>query len=117
MRLVYAVYNVTRALIPPSLIDIHDAEPDPEDPNEKNRIIFRELATIKNIQPHPSSTLIIEIQVPKPNGGSQPKFVSYGWTLLNLFDSNYNFNRGVFRLPIYMSPTRTDIDIRDIATL
>jgi hypothetical protein len=61
MRLVYAVYNVTRSLIPPSLIDIHDAEPDPEDPNEKNRIIFREFATIKNIQPHPSSTLIIEI--------------------------------------------------------
>lgn len=61
MRIVYAVYNVTRALIPPSLIDIHDAEPDPEDPNEKNRIIFREFASIKNIQPHPSSTLIIEI--------------------------------------------------------
>jgi hypothetical protein len=36
---------------------------------------------------------------------------------LNLFDSNYNFNRGVFKLPIYMSPTRTDIDIRDIASL
>jgi len=55
--------------------------------------------------------------VPKPNAGSQPKYVSYGWTLLNLFDSNYNFNRGVFRLPIYMSPTRTDIDIRDVASL
>jgi hypothetical protein len=43
--------------------------------------------------------------------------VSYGWTLLNLFDSNYNFNRGVFKLPLYTSPTRTDIDIRDIGTL
>ena len=43
--------------------------------------------------------------------------MSYGWTLLNLFDSNYNFNRGVFKLPLYTSPTRIDIDIRDIGTL
>ncbi len=34
-----------------------------------------------------------------------------------MFDSNYNFNRGVFKLPLYMSPTRTDIDIRDIGSL
>ena len=47
MRLVYAVYNVSRPLFTPALIDIHDGEPDPEDPNEKNRIIFREFATIK----------------------------------------------------------------------
>ena len=53
--------------------------------------------------------------MPKPN--SQGKFVSYGWTLLNLFDYSYNFNRGIFKLPLYTSPTRTDIDIRDISTL
>ena len=117
MRLVYAVYNVSRPLFTPALIDIHDAEPDPEDPNEKNRIIFKEFVTIKNIQPHPSSNLIIEIQVPKPNTVSQNKYVSFGWTLLNLFDSAYNFNRGVFRLPIYTSPTKTDIDIRDMTEL
>jgi hypothetical protein len=70
MRLVYAVYNVTRPLFTPALVDIHDAEPDPEDPNEKNRIIFKEFSTIRNIQPHPSSNLIIEIQVPKPNTGA-----------------------------------------------
>jgi hypothetical protein len=86
MRIVYAVYNVSRPLIPPSLVDIHDAEPDPEDPNEKNRIIFREYATIKNIQPHPSSNLVLEIQVPKPNTASHDKFVSFGWTVINLFD-------------------------------
>jgi hypothetical protein len=61
MRLVYAVYNVTRPLITPSLIDIHDAEPDPEDPSDKNRIFFKEWAVLKNVQPHPSSNLIIEI--------------------------------------------------------
>jgi len=31
MRIVYAVYNVSRSIIFPTLIDIHDAEPDPED--------------------------------------------------------------------------------------
>jgi len=89
MRLVYAVYNVQRALVPPSLVDIHDAEPDPEDPNEKNRIIFREFATIKNVPPHPSSNLVIEVQVPKPNTASQDKYVSFGWTVINLFSSQY----------------------------
>lgn len=114
MRIVYAVYNVSRPIVPPSLVDIHDAEPDPEDPNLKNRIIFREEANIRNVQPHPSANLIFELQVPKPNTGSQDKFISFGWTVLNLFDSQYNFNKGVFRLPIYQSPTRTDIDIRDM---
>ena len=61
MRIVYAVFNVSRSLVPPSLVDIHDAEPDPEDPNEKNRIIFKEFSTIKGINPHPSSNLILEL--------------------------------------------------------
>jgi hypothetical protein len=117
MRLVFAVYNVSRAIVPPSLVDIHDAEPDPENPNERNRIIFKEVSTIRNVQPHPSSNLIIEIQVPKPNTGSQDKFVSYGWTVLNLFDAKYQFNKGIFRLPIYQSPTKADVDIRDMAGL
>lgn len=29
MRIVYAVYNVNRSIVNPSLIDIHDGEPDP----------------------------------------------------------------------------------------
>lgn len=117
MRIVYAVYNVSRSIIPPTLIDIHDGEPDPED-QDKNRIIFREFNQIKNIQPHPSSNLIIEMQVPKPNTALQnEKYVSYGWTILNLFDIYYDLNRGIFKLPVYMSPTKTDIDVRDIPWL
>lgn len=117
MRLVYAVYNVSRAIIPPTLIDIHDAEPDPED-QDKNRISFKEFNQIKNIQPHPSSNLIIEMQVPKPSGPpGNEKYVSYGWTVLNMFDIYYELNRGIFKLPLYVSPTRTDIDVRDIPWL
>ena len=59
MRIVYAVYNVSRSIVSPSLIDIHDAEPDPED-SDKNRIVFKEQHTVKNVQAHPSSNLILE---------------------------------------------------------
>ena len=48
MRIVYAVYNYTRSIVNPSLIDIHDGEPDPED-QEKNRIVFKISHTLKNI--------------------------------------------------------------------
>ena len=46
MRIVYAIYNVRRPIVSPSLIDIHDCEPDPED-EEKNRIIFKESHLVK----------------------------------------------------------------------
>jgi hypothetical protein len=48
MRIVYAVYNVNRSIVSPSLIDVHDSEPDPLDP-EKNRILFKVSHTLKNI--------------------------------------------------------------------
>lgn len=56
------------------------------------------------------------MQVPKPNGPND-RFVSFGWTVLNLFDTYYELNRGIFKLPLYVSPTKTDIDIRDIPFL
>ena len=43
--------------------------------------------------------------------------MSFGWTLLNLFDLYYELNRGVFKLPLYISPTKTDLDVRDIPWL
>ena len=52
--------------------------------------------------------------MPKGAGG---KYVSFGWTLLNLFDLYYELNRGVFKLPLYISPTKTDLDVRDIPWL
>ena len=52
--------------------------------------------------------------MPKPNTGASDKFVSFGWTILNLFDNYYELNRGIFKLPLYMSPTKADLDVRDI---
>ena len=60
MRIVYGVYNVNRSVVNPSLVDAHDGEPDPED-TEKNRIMFRVSHLIKNVEPHPSKNLIIEL--------------------------------------------------------
>lgn len=79
--------------------------------------MFKISHTLKNIQPHPSSNLIIELQVLKPNTGSSDKFVSYGWTVLNMFDVYYELNRGIFKLPLYVSPTKTDIDVRDMQSV
>ena len=79
--------------------------------------MFKEFNLIKNIQQHPSSNLVIELQVPKPNTASRDKYVSYGWTVINMFDVYYELNRGIFKLPLYMSPTKADIDIRDIPYL
>ena len=66
MRIVYGVYNVHRAIINPSMIEEHDGEPDLEDP-EKNKIWFKVQHLLKNIPAHPSTNLVIEFQVPKPN--------------------------------------------------
>lgn len=116
MRIVYAIYNVSRAIVAPQMVEVHDGEPDPED-QEKNRIMFKEDCIIKSVQPHPSANMIFELQVPKPSTNSTDKYVSYGWTLLNMFDVYYELNRGIFKLPVYMSPTKTDIDTRDIPWL
>jgi hypothetical protein len=48
MKIVYAIYNVRRPIVSPSLIDIHDCEPDNEN-DEKNRIIFKESHNVKNV--------------------------------------------------------------------
>lgn len=116
MRLVYAVYNVHRPIVNPSLIEVHDGEPDPEDA-ERNRVFFNTSHTLKNIKPHPSANLVIEMQVPKPQTSTGDKFISFGWTVINLFDTYYELNKGKFRLPSYMSPTKVEIDVRDIASL
>lgn len=34
-----------------------------------------------------------------------------------MFDIYYELNRGIFKLPLYMSPTKMDIDVRDIPWL
>lgn len=116
MRIVYAIYNINRAVINPTLIDIHDGEPELMN-EERNRIIFKVFHTLRSIQPHPVSNLVFELQVPKPNTQSIDKFVSFGWTVINLFDVYYELNRGIFKLPIYQSPTKPDIDVRDIPIL
>jgi len=113
-RLVYAVYSGTRSVIPPAMVEAQDAEPDPEN-KEMNRVMLKVLHTLRQVQPHPSANLVFEIQVPKP--GEPDRFVSFGWTILNLFDSFYDLNRGIFKLPLYASPTRTDLDVRDIPSL
>ena len=62
------------------------------------------------------SKLIIEIQVQR-NPNDKMYFVSYGWTLINLFSLQREINQGIWRLPLYQSPVQPSLDMRDIATL
>jgi hypothetical protein len=48
MRIVYAVYNVSRSVVSPSLVELHDGEPDPENP-DLNRIMFKTSHIIKQV--------------------------------------------------------------------
>ena len=36
---------------------------------------------------------------------------------MNLFDNNYDLNKGQFKLPIYKPPTISEVDTRDLKTL
>jgi hypothetical protein len=83
-----------------------------------NRVVYDIGHQVKNIQPHPSSNLIIECQIPdNSRDGGPGKFKFYAWTVLNLFDYTYDFHIGEFKLPLYSGQTLADIDTRDINTL
>jgi hypothetical protein len=43
---------------------------------------------IKHVKQHPNANLIIEMQVPDPN--KTAGYSSFGWTLINIFDPQYN---------------------------
>ena len=72
---------------------------------------------LKGIEAHPSCNIILEVQVQQANQDNEGWFVSFGWTLLNLFDHRRDLDKGVWKLPLYQSPTVAHLDVRDINTL
>lgn len=57
-----------------------------EQPNF-NKVFFNANNLLKHIKQHPSANLIIEVQVPDPN--KTAGWSSLGWTILNIFDNDY----------------------------
>lgn len=93
-------------MIEPLLIDQTSAEPDAnnvENGPRMNMVLFKKSNVIKGISAHPMTNFVVELQVPKsvyePN-----VWVSYGWTILNIFDIKRELNAGVWKLPLYQSP-------------
>lgn len=87
MRLVYSVFLEKKTLVEPRLIEVKQAEADMENPNF-NKVFFNANQLIKHVKQHPAANLIIEFQIPDPN--KTAGYSSLGWTILNVFDANYN---------------------------
>ena len=91
------------------------------DPNNNNLklVMFNKSNLVKGVEAHPSSNLIIEVQVPRPSAidGAVGTFVSLGWTVFNIFDYNRDLVTGIWKLPIYQAPIEHTIDMRDIDQL
>jgi hypothetical protein len=68
------------------LIETKQAEPDFDKP-AYNKVHYEATQMLKHVKQHPSSNLIIELQVPDPN--KTAGFSSFGWTILNVFDQRY----------------------------
>ena len=62
------------------------------------------------------TNFIVEMQVPK-TASDNTNWVSYGWTILNVFDLKREINSGIWKLPLYQSPVLASLDTRDINTL
>ena len=91
--------------------------PDPSNVT-KNRINFDKKHILKNIKPHTGNNLIMEFQVKRSDTvPGEVRYASFGWSIINLFDSNYSLNTGQFKVPLYKTPTQPDIDIRDIGKI
>ena len=45
------------------------------------------------------------------------RYASFGWSVINLFDANYDLNVGQYKVPLYKTPTQPEIDTRDIQKL
>ena len=78
--------------------------------------MFKQSNIFKGIPPHPMTNFIVEMQVPK-TASDNTNWVSYGWTILNVFDLKRDLNSGIWKLPLYQSPVLASLDTRDINTL
>ena len=98
IKFVYSVYNLTDQQIEPMIIDPYYAQSDPTD-NQMNCVVFGISNILRGMKAHPMSNLVIEMQVQSARDKSY--FVSYGWTLINLFNLQRELNQGIWRLPLY----------------
>ena len=83
------VFSEKKVLVPMKEVPAKPAESDPVDAT-KNKILYGEKHLVKELQPHPSNNLVVEVQVPRPDNNKEKPYVSIGWTLLNLFEQSYD---------------------------
>lgn len=87
-RITFSLQNITTSIVDPILVGKATCKVDPEN-DTKHMAVFGKSTFLKGVQAHPSTNLVVEIQVPKPKAvdGTTGQFVSLGWTVINIFDS------------------------------
>lgn len=117
IRLVYAIFNYKKVIVANREVGIMQSVPDPANMS-RNRVFFDKKHILKNVKPHAGDNIIMEFQVRRTDTAPDDvRYASIGWTVMNVFDSNYQLNIGQFKCPLYETPTRPDIDVRDIPSL
>lgn len=115
VRFIYGVYNFTKEIVKNREVGIMQSEPDPSN-MARNRVNFDKKHILKHIKPHAGHNLIMEFQVRRTDvAPGEVKYASIGWSVINLFNSNYDLNIGQFKVPLYKTPTQPEIDVRDIS--
>ena len=117
VRLVYGIFNYKKVVVTNREVGIMQSEADPNNMS-RNRVFINKKHILKGVKPHAGNNIIMEFQVRRTD--TEPgdvRYASIGWTLMNLFDSNYDLMTGQFKCPLYATPTQPDLDVRDIPKL
>jgi hypothetical protein len=86
--------------------------PDFEEPY-KQRIAFNYSYSLPEHEP--PLNVVIEIRVSNPDNLSQ--VASVCWTVMPLYNPAQEPNYGRWRLPVYLPPTKLDLDLKQIPAL
>ena len=114
IKIAYAIFNTGEMVVGNKQMGPALIIPDPFSiTHEKAQFSLKH--AIKLIEPERNTNLIIEVQIPDKTDPN--RFKALGWSLINLFTfKEWKLNTGVFKLPLYKTPTNPNVSVNDILT-
>lgn len=104
-NLTYGIYASGQTLVAPKSTDTHFTQ---QEDKHSAKMMMGEKHSIYDVQLKQEALLIMELQFAKMEGPVE-KFMTLGWTAINIFDMKPDLMRGRFKLPLYKPPTDTSI--------
>ena len=75
------------------------------------RAVFAVKRSFSKVAANDSFKVIIELQSVQPATADRgPRTMPVGWTMLRLFEEDGSFNRGLWRMPMFLPPVRPDLE-------